>query len=304
MRCEECLPLVEAYFDGELDARTSSLVAQHVGDCPVCASLYEGLESEQDIYLRYECDSQPKPEFWATVMERAAEETSRPPRAFYGTRDWLGRLFGGIFAPRFSPSLTALIVLVAVGATLLLTNYFNRREKVAAPVVVSQAEGAPAGAPLQAREEVAGPVSSTEGAGTGEKGNSSETQRQPRLIQIAERGRKTNATPPATGRASAERMGRSSSTANQERTADELVREAEQKYVAAIEILSRDVNRRRPQLDPQTVSRFERTLAAVDHTISETRRASRRHPDDPVAARYMLTAYAKKVEVLRELIGY
>jgi type VI protein secretion system component VasF len=87
-------------------------------------------------------------------------------------------------------------------------------------------------------------------------------------------------------------------------TSDELVREAEQKYVAAIAMLSRDVNRRRSQLEPEMAARFERTLAAVDRTIADTRRAARQHPGDPVAAQYMLTAYAKKVDVLREIIGY
>jgi hypothetical protein len=85
---------------------------------------------------------------------------------------------------------------------------------------------------------------------------------------------------------------------------DELVREAEQKYLAAIAILSRDVNRRRSRLDADTRARFEQTLAAVDRTIAGTRRAVRQHPGDPVAVQYMLTAYAKKVEVLREMASY
>ena len=87
-------------------------------------------------------------------------------------------------------------------------------------------------------------------------------------------------------------------------TPDQLIREAEQKYLAAISILSRDVNRHRSQLDAETALRFERTLAAIDRTITDTRRAVREHPGDPVAAQYMLTAYAKKVDVLREMIGY
>ena len=82
------------------------------------------------------------------------------------------------------------------------------------------------------------------------------------------------------------------------------MREAEQKYLAAISILSRDVNRRRSRLDPETVARFEQTLAAVDRTIAGTRRAVREHPDDPVAVQYMLTAYAKKIDVLREMASY
>ena len=83
--------------------------------------------------------------------------------------------------------------------------------------------------------------------------------------------------------------------------ADRLVREAEQKYVAAIRLLTHDVSRRRSRLTPDERARFEQTLAAVDHAIADTRRAARERPRDPVAVQYMLTAYAKKVEVLSEM---
>ena len=42
----------------------------------------------------------------------------------------------------------------------------------------------------------------------------------------------------------------------------------------------------------------------LDRTIADTRKAVRQHPDDPVAVQYMLTAYAKKVDVLREMVDY
>jgi hypothetical protein len=82
---------------------------------------------------------------------------------------------------------------------------------------------------------------------------------------------------------------------------DNLVREAQQKYVAAIQLLSRDVARNRSNLDPSTRLRFEEALSSIDRTILATRRVVRRSPDDPVAVQYMLAAYAKKVDVLREM---
>ena len=43
-------------------------------------------------------------------------------------------------------------------------------------------------------------------------------------------------------------------------------------------------------------------MRALDRTIAETRRAALgRGNNDPVAVQYMLTAYEKKVEVLREM---
>jgi hypothetical protein len=84
---------------------------------------------------------------------------------------------------------------------------------------------------------------------------------------------------------------------------EELVREAEQKYLAAIALLSRDANRRRSRLDSETVAQFDQTLAAIDRAIAGARRAARGRPDDPVAVQYMLTAYAKKVDVLRQMVS-
>jgi hypothetical protein len=80
---------------------------------------------------------------------------------------------------------------------------------------------------------------------------------------------------------------------------EELVAQAEQKYLAAIAILS-NVKKRGSTLDPNC-ARFEETLVVIDRTIADTRQAVGRRPTDPEAVRYMLTAYAKKVEVLQEL---
>jgi hypothetical protein len=86
-----------------------------------------------------------------------------------------------------------------------------------------------------------------------------------------------------------------------EPTPQQLVREAEQKYVAAIAILQRDFNQRRSQLDPEVRARFDNALADIDKTIAETRRVVRQNPDDPIALQYLLAAYSKKVDALREM---
>jgi hypothetical protein len=52
------------------------------------------------------------------------------------------------------------------------------------------------------------------------------------------------------------------------------------------------------------LARLDQALASVDRTIAGTRKAVRQHPDDPVAVQYMLSAYSRKVDVLREMIGY
>jgi hypothetical protein len=96
---------------------------------------------------------------------------------------------------------------------------------------------------------------------------------------------------------------RTLSSSARRQTPDELVREAEQKYLAAIGILARDAHRRRSQFDQAELAQFDQALAAVDRTIAGTRRAVREHPTDPVAVQYMLAAYAKKVDVLRQMVS-
>ena len=113
MKCEECLPLVEDYFDGELDAETAGEMARHLSACATCASVFARVGREQELYLRYECDAHPSPAFWDNVMARAAQEDSKrrgtqSSKPIRRLRDWLAQLPGNLNAPRFSPSLTAL----------------------------------------------------------------------------------------------------------------------------------------------------------------------------------------------------
>src|SRR5262249_22494826 len=84
-------------------------------------------------------------------------------------------------------------------------------------------------------------------------------------------------------------------------TPAQLVPDAEQKYLAAIAQVSRDVNKHRSQLDPMVLARFDASLSEIDRTIKETRQVVRQNPEDPIALQYLLAAYSKKVDVLREM---
>ena len=87
-------------------------------------------------------------------------------------------------------------------------------------------------------------------------------------------------------------------------TIDQVARRAEQQYLSAIEILSRDIKRRRAIISPALLSPLEMALAEVDRNIAATRRAAREHPGDPVAVQYLAMAYEKKVELLREVTSW
>ena len=86
-------------------------------------------------------------------------------------------------------------------------------------------------------------------------------------------------------------------------TVDQVARNAEQEYLSAIEILSRDIKRRQALISPALLSQLTTALADVDRIIATTRRVALEQPRDPVAVQYMASAYEKKVELLREVIS-
>jgi hypothetical protein len=81
------------------------------------------------------------------------------------------------------------------------------------------------------------------------------------------------------------------------------IQRAEQEYIEAINLLSTMVEKRKSTLDPQLASELERNLRAIDQAIDSTRKAYRDRPQDPERALYMLSAYARKVELLQELVS-
>ena len=329
MKCEECLLLLEVYADGELDAWQGARVGAHTEDCAACARALKELEEEQQLFLAYECDAEAADGFWDEVLSKvAAEADARPATAPSPSpvrwRDRLAAAFGHFSAPRLSPALTAALLLVAVGATVAIMKYdsaeelnqlsheIKRADDLAAP---STPFPAPSGVPDSAlnsssKQNANAPdeTGQTDEKAAGVAENHDIKAGQP-VREFARRNDAAN----VTGRKKVNIVAagdelhaarRIPAAQPAESASDKLVREAEQKYQAAISLLARDVSRQRERLDPDTRARFEQTLAAVDRTIADTRRAARQHPRDPVAVQYMLTAYAKKVEVLREMSRY
>src|SRR5947208_1728558 len=162
MKCEEYFRLVEDYFDGELDERTTELVGQHLSACASCRVAYQKLEREQKLYRSYECDTQPAPDFWNNVLAKASDQSNAKPSTLLGgLRHWFGNALGSFSAPRFSPSLTALIVLVAIGITAGLMRYFNSGSGKTDTAQISQTAPMPSTIPSQTPPEFNRPVNPT-----------------------------------------------------------------------------------------------------------------------------------------------
>lgn len=296
MKCEDCQKVLEEYFDGELEERAEVETRAHLMNCEACSGALEALSDEQNVYALYVRDVDVTPALWAGISARISEEERARKGSLAGR--WRRFLAGAFATPRLSPALTFALLVLSVGATAGIMKYIQSRPDQAQPLARQQPDKAqPAPSVIADR-----PVQSADGkeAETVEEENE----------QFAQGGER-NEEKPAPAYRSAERFeGRRTAAASEavgfpyEASPEQLVREAEQKYRAAIALLARDAKRRRTLLEPDVRERFDQTIAAVDRTINETRNAARRQPDDPVAVQYMLAAYAKKVEVLREMATY
>ena len=269
MKCEQYQLLIEDYIDGVLDAKEAALVSTHIVGCAACASLQEELTREREIYSRYQRDVEVSPLLWSSIEARIKQERSvQPAGLITRTREWLA---GAIAAPRLSPALVAALVVVAIGITVAVMSYLNsrNRELVArrnSNTTIKEPDRSDKTPPIIPPNNPA-PTPSPETPTVAKRQN---------LAVVPKRRPSTSEPTPA-----------------------QLVQEAEQKYLTAIAILSRDVNRRRSELDPMVLAKFDASLSEIDRTIRETRRVVRENPEDPIALQYLLAAYSKKVEVLR-----
>jgi predicted lipid-binding transport protein (Tim44 family) len=281
MKCEEFQALIEEFVDGALDQRAAGPVTAHMNACAACSRFREELVREQELYSKYEHDVEVRPALWSSIEAQIKQDRAARPAGFGSRfREWMN---GGLAAPRLSPAFAAALVVFAIGLTVAVMSYLNSQSRplvasgnknasVESPGASNDNRTAPAPAPAPAanpREAVA-----NGGSVAGEKPNQAK-------VGVA--------------------VPRKNLASTAGSTPEQLVREAEQKYVTAIAMLTRDVNRRRSQLDPMMLARLDAALGDIDRTIRDTRRVVRENPEDPIALQYLLAAYSKKVDVLREM---
>ncbi|HLF84679.1 MAG TPA: hypothetical protein VI837_10935, partial [Blastocatellia bacterium] len=269
----------EEYVDGALDHKAATRVTSHTAACAECASFYQEMSREQEVYARYQRDVEVTPVLWASIESRIKQERAAQPEGLISRLR--AQLAGAFSAPRLSPAFAAALVIVAIGATVFVMSRLNSPTAVQEAVTNDDASGessesnknggVAAPAPNTARGTNDNALAATPGIAAPEK-------RKVATPAVNPRNRQTATLTPA-----------------------QLVRDAEQKYLTAIAMLSRDVNRRRSQLDPMMVARFDASLSQIDRTIKETRHVVRENPEDPIALQYLLAAYSKKVDVLREM---
>jgi hypothetical protein len=75
MKCEVCLKLLEEYIDGELMETEAAPVRVHLITCAGCATEFEALTAEQELYSRYDRALDIAPSMWSTIAAHTVAET-------------------------------------------------------------------------------------------------------------------------------------------------------------------------------------------------------------------------------------
>ena len=261
MKCEEYRILIEDYVDGALDQRAASRVTAHTETCAECASFYQEMSREQDVYARYQRDVEVTPVLWASIENRIKQERAAQPEGQLGGQlgGMISRLreqLAGVFAaPRLSPAFAAALVIVAIGVTVFVMSRLNS----SSPARVAGNSNASVDTP-DANKNGGVPVPLPNPPPEKDTVAVAPTIPPPNTVRVA---------PSARNPGNRQTAGL---------TPTQLVRDAEQKYLTAIAMLSRDVNRRRSQLDPMMLARFDASLSEIDRTIRETRHVVRENP--------------------------
>jgi len=151
MRCEDCIPLIEEYFDGEVDAQTNKRMSAHISACADCAAALDALSFEGEIYAHYERGLEPTPALWARVSAGIARGPQPETRA--ERRPFLSRTYESIVvalgALALRPALASSLALLVIGVTAG-SLWLARRPQPTKPTVMATAQP----------KEIAAPTSS------------------------------------------------------------------------------------------------------------------------------------------------
>jgi len=265
MNCERYQILIDSYAEFELDVPVATQVGAHLASCATCDARHQAVLHERAVYREYLTEIDATPNLWAKVSRQTVERG--PSRQRFGV-GWLDILFPVARSASGAGLAVAAVVAVAVVSLTIVTLRHKDSAQKDPGNRISVDQSAKVNKPG---------IVPPDTAGTGPK-------QQIKVQSVASMA--------AVRKSKSEAPG----------STMEAIRLAEKQYSAAIAFLSRDFQRRRTKLSPNVLANFEQTLTSLDDTIEATRRAAYDSPNDPVAVRYLMTAYARKVEALRQIV--
>jgi hypothetical protein len=292
MNCEDFLMMLDEYVENELDGESAFQVSAHIANCQICANEYQILRREQQVYSQYLLDVEATPALWANV--RADIEKVQHERfSSSNFRDWLAKTFG---ASAFNPAFTAaLVLLITLGIIVGVVKYKSTENSFSKETVFQKTD-------VQSLPEKADDIAKNEVSINEKKDYVNKSEDKTTIAKVTNRIKK-NVSRSNLSKPTNQFINSKPVNPTRKLTTDEVVEKAERQYKGAIAILSGDIKRRRAEMPPNFISRFEQPLADIDRTINETKRAVRAQPNDAMAIQYMTTAYAKKIELLRTIAG-
>lgn len=291
MKCDACLGMMDDLIEGELDDSLAREVTAHIAMCGPCSQLYANLRYEQELYGKYLLDVEPTPALWANLRsEMEKEKIIRAAQPQLRLQRWLAIAFGRLrVTPQLATALVLITIGLAIGIMVWRTTIDTSMRQAQNPGVVG----------VQPLPDVNREGTHRDSDDTDRRSSTNDNDRTIRPSSTRSGNRRRGIQVSAAGSASRHMIERSPAVP----TVDQVARRAEQEYLSAIKILSRDIKRRRAVISPALLSRLETALAEVDRNIAATRRVAREQPRDPVAVQYLASAYENKVDLLREVIS-
>jgi hypothetical protein len=276
MNCDLYKKDLEDFLYGELDEARGAEMLAHLGNCAVCAALREEIDRENEIFGRFyeQISIEPGAEMWEAIRARIDSEARA--RTLIGSgRGWLERLRIGLLAPATlrQAAFASLLVVLSVAAT---TIYLKLGERNVANEFAGKGENR---APTPAPQPVTPSSPSTD---------------------VADIDTTNGPTQPKGSRTHGDRAAPTRRPTDQELLSRQIAR-AEREYQKAISLLDQVIARQRDRLDPALIKQYESSLALIDDSINASRDKLRDRPDDPVAGQFLLSAYAKKLDLMQEI---
>ncbi|MBS1790673.1 MAG: zf-HC2 domain-containing protein [Acidobacteria bacterium] len=273
MNCERCQIELEDFLYGELTERLAAEVRQHLADCLDCAAERDRLESENALFAEFyeQTAIDPLSESWEAIRAQIAVE---PVRVSFGLKSpWWQRMVAWLLAPTLArqAALAVLLIAVSVGATMWWMRRGSGENQIAK--VTPSPRVTPQNAEPNPKSTEPTPAT------TNELANAEPVKSKPQSKREPVPTRQLNDT---------------------ELLAQQLVR-AEREYQSAIKLLDRAVAKRRGEIDPDAFKKYESSLALIDSSIAQSKRALKEFPNDVAAGQFLLAAYARKVELMQEV---
>ncbi len=261
MNCERCQIELEDFLYGELTERTAAEVRQHLATCAACVAERARLESESAIFAEFyeQTAIEPAAESWNAIRARIGTET-----VLAGQQEkavWWRTMFGWLLVPSLARQVAFALMLVAVSviATLWVMQRDDGNRLAEVKLTPLINEPEPVPAPTKELARIEPP------------------KPRPQVVR-----QPVSARPLTESEALAQQLAKT-----------------EREYQNTIKLLERAIAKRRDSFAPEAVKKYESSLALIDSSIVQSKRALTQQPDDLAARQFLLAAYAKKVELMQ-----